>query len=324
MQVDPKSEKIVHLSPYQGMNNNPISYFDPDGDLPFLAAVGIGALIGGGTGAIQSGWSGFWKGALIGGAAGAASFGLGSLTSAMSTAGTNLTGAGVANSLGTLSTLTNIGGHAGIGGLSSLAGGGNFESGALSGGFSAVSGLTLGGLGDGGQLAAGALSGGVGSVIGGGNFWQGAGQGLITVGLNHLANHIPNRLDLRNATDDQIIKKFEEALAKEQSRFNRTGEYRPLDMERYFKNFPLFHQTHIFPSGFIQGAPVNLEVPVQQYNRTKLKWGGPDWNHEYFHAPSKTYWTRYTYAKYGSTNYPLWNISFPTRFENVISEVPGF
>ena len=57
------------------MNNNPISFSDPEGDFPWLA-VGIAAAlqgVGGGINASNNGGSflgGFAKGALIGGALG--------------------------------------------------------------------------------------------------------------------------------------------------------------------------------------------------------------------------------------------------------------
>lgn len=38
------------------------------------------------------------------------------------------------------------------------------------------------------MIASGGLSGGVSSSIAGGNFWDGAKQGVITSGLNHLAH----------------------------------------------------------------------------------------------------------------------------------------
>ena len=77
--------------------------------------------------------------------------------------------------------------------------GGNFLSGALAGAFASVSNDLLGNAiknsgeysvvrSKGFALITGAVSGGVGSVLGGGNFWMGAGQGLIVTAFNFLAH----------------------------------------------------------------------------------------------------------------------------------------
>jgi len=79
LQVDPEAETLNHLSPYNSMNNNPISNVDPDGDLPFLAVVGIGAAVFGtsnlavqaSNGEINNFWDGleaFGSGAVAGAA----------------------------------------------------------------------------------------------------------------------------------------------------------------------------------------------------------------------------------------------------------------
>ncbi len=69
-QVDPKAEATFPLTPYGSMNNNPISFTDPDGDIAFLPIL-IGAGIGAISGGLTNGWEGAWKGALVGAIGGA-------------------------------------------------------------------------------------------------------------------------------------------------------------------------------------------------------------------------------------------------------------
>ena len=91
------------------------------------------------------------------------------------------------------------GAHAIAQGTLSYMQGGNFWSGALAGAFASVANDVLGYYIDkagsksfiktkGFALITGAVSGGVGSVLGGGNFWMGAGQGLVVTAFNFLAH----------------------------------------------------------------------------------------------------------------------------------------
>lgn len=111
-------------------------------------------------------------------------------------------GTQIAKALGETGTLiARAGAHALTQGALSYVQGGNFWSGALSGAFASASSELLGyatrNVGadnilksDGFALFNGAVSGGVGSVLGGGNFWVGAGQGLIVTAFNYLAHKI--------------------------------------------------------------------------------------------------------------------------------------
>lgn len=108
--------------------------------------------------------------------------------------------AAVAETLGKVGTiLARAGAHALTQGVLSYVQGGNFWSGALSGAFTSASNdlleMATSKVGansflksDGFALINGAVSGGVGSVLGGGNFWMGAGQGLIITAFNYLAH----------------------------------------------------------------------------------------------------------------------------------------
>ncbi|MBK9564739.1 MAG: hypothetical protein IPO37_06000 [Saprospiraceae bacterium] len=177
-QVDPKAEAMMDMSPYCAMNNTPITYADPDGDLPFLAFVAIGAATGvfsNGLSNVSNGqnfFAGAGKAALWGGIGAAASFGVGAAFGATGSFGHELLRAGA---------------HGLTQGGISAAQGGNFWQGALSGGISSGIGSGIDAIGGNGghQILGGGLGGGIGSAISGGNFWQGFGQGLAVGAFNH-------------------------------------------------------------------------------------------------------------------------------------------
>lgn len=125
-------------------------------------------------------WGQFGKSVGFGALSGAVTFGIGE---AFSAAGN------FAGNFGT-EALRGIAHGLAQGGMSTLQGG-DFWTGFASGtlGSWAASGYSASGLGaklgDAGMLGFGALSGGIGVAATGGNFWQGAGIGLMTSGLNH-------------------------------------------------------------------------------------------------------------------------------------------
>lgn len=115
--------------------------------------------------------------------------------------------------------MAKAGAHSLTQGVMSFMQGGNFWGGALSGVFTSVSndllGLATDNLGnnnilksDGFALFNGAVSGGVGSVLGGGNFWMGAGQGLIVAAFNYLEHKVAPGLKKQKT----FYEKFKTAL----------------------------------------------------------------------------------------------------------------
>lgn len=169
---------------YSYVHNNPLRYTDPDGNIPVLAAVAIGAAVGVLGNGINNAmhhrnfFDGAGKAAAFGAIGGLVSAGIGSLAQLAPTA---LDAAVIQMNLHGLSA-----------GFISFAQGGNPVSGFVSGATSSVVGsfsIHLGG-GASATLLGGALSGGVGAAISGGDFWMGVQQGLITTGLNHLAHEM--------------------------------------------------------------------------------------------------------------------------------------
>ena len=208
-QVDPKAEALYRLSPYQSMANNPIKYSDPEGDLPFLAVVGIGVA----TGIFSNGLAnasngqGFFdsagKAAFWGGVSAAASFGIGSAFGGVGSFGREL-GRGLAHGVST--------------GIQSELSGGSFGQGFLSGGVSSGIGSSLDGLGPMAQIGGGGLGGGIGSSLVGANFFSGFGQGIAVGAFNHALQEIyrANLLKSESPIND-ILRAFKEANASGQA-----------------------------------------------------------------------------------------------------------
>ena len=198
MQVDPRAESLSGLSPYNSMNNNPIAFSDPEGDIAWFAP-----LVGAGINVISNGLSNISNGnGFFQGAGGAAFWG--------AISGTASAGIGDLFGHGLGSVQHEIGrglAHGFSGGIQSALQGGGFGSGFLSGGLSSGIGSGIGALGGGAfdQILGGGLSGGLGSVIGGGSFFDGLSQGLAVGALNHAASSLfqggqgdpPSKEDIR-------------------------------------------------------------------------------------------------------------------------------
>ena len=82
---------------------------------------------------------------------------------------------------------------AAVGGLSSVARGGNFQSGFLAAGFSSFAGAEIPSAGPVGNVVIGAAIGGTASVIGGGKFENGAVTGAFAYVIGQINNGAPNQ-----------------------------------------------------------------------------------------------------------------------------------
>lgn len=169
------------------MSNNPISNVDPDGDLGFLAIVGIGAVtnvFSNGLSNLSQGnsfFSGVGSAALWGGVGAASGYGIGSVF-------------GKTGSF--LKELGRAGAHGLSSGVQSELSGGSFGQGILSGSISSGIGSGIDALGGnaGDQILGGGLGGGIGSAISGGNFFDGFGQGIAVGAFNHSLHNFATQL----------------------------------------------------------------------------------------------------------------------------------
>lgn len=230
---DPKLHRFLQpdnfiQDPYNTQNynrygyvlNNPLKYTDPSGELAFLAAVGIGALIAATTYTLTAlladvpfSVGGLMKASFIGAFSAAVTFGIGSATATIGNFYVRSAVQAVA--------------HGTFQGGMSEAQGGKFITGFASGSLSSIassafsggynhSGIDAqgnminpqqawGGAGSFaqnpvGMVAFGTVMGGAGASLSGGNFWQGAATGLVVSGLNHVAHKVT--LDIQQSKNN--------------------------------------------------------------------------------------------------------------------------
>ena len=180
---------------YSYCHNNPLKFSDPDGNDPvilaFAVGVGMGLLTKGLINVVEgrnllAGDAKSWITAgLVGGVSGVMTMGIGNAIGAV--------GAGSGTALGSVGTeIARAGAHGLVQGMLAPVSGGDFLSGFASGAISSALGSgammyggsfgnsTLGGFG------ISALGGGIGAELTGGSFWEGARNGLVIHGLNHV------------------------------------------------------------------------------------------------------------------------------------------
>ncbi|WP_407267092.1 RHS repeat-associated core domain-containing protein [Tenacibaculum maritimum] len=189
--------------------NNPLKFTDPSGE-EFITAVLIGALISVTTNGIINLNEGrpFFQGAglaaLTGAIGGAFAFGIGEAVSGLK---------------GFLKVAVQTLAHGHLGGVMSVAMGGDYFSGFAAGavgsaiGHYAKIGLEKAGANNfwkaSGIITAGSLSGGVGSFVSGGKFWDGFRNGAISTTLNHVIHMVQKKIKTIRSTREALKHYFE-------------------------------------------------------------------------------------------------------------------
>lgn len=210
--------------------NNPLKFTDQSGE--FIIAALVGALISVVTNGIINVIEGrpFFQGA-----------GLAALTGAIGGAFAKIIGNAVQGLKGILKVGIQAVAHGHLGGMMSLAMGGDYFSGFAAGaigsaiGHYALKGLESAGANNfwksAGTITAGSLSGGVGSVISGGKFWDGFRNGAISSSLNHVAHMIQESAKakkiVKNAKKHDKSKKWSYEVEKDnfKSKTNKCNKF---------------------------------------------------------------------------------------------------
>jgi RHS repeat-associated protein len=200
------------LNRYSYVNNNPLIYTDPSGNIflvddlaiilgsmlaaKLIVSAAAGAVLGAGMAAATGGNIGM--GALTGAISGMAFAGAGALVGELGLAGA---GATFGDKLATVGIHAAAGAISG--GINSAITGGNIGIGALTGAISGGIGMAVGSLNFipkdfGYQLAsrsfAGAVSGGIAAELSGGDFWEGFRQGAMTAAAGYLFNCVLSKM----------------------------------------------------------------------------------------------------------------------------------
>src|SRR5690554_5510789 len=105
------------------------------------------------------------------------------------------------------------------------------------------------------MIASGGLSGGISSSIAGGNFWDGARQGIITSGLNHLAHSGVNAYQ-KHRFDREIDRAFGANADKPATRSTET-------ISEAIENIPTLKRFH---TKFLKKFP-NLSVEYNENHK---------------------------------------------------------
>ena len=220
--------------------NNPLKYTDPSGDVfvldDFIAITAMGAMMGAMNAAMSD--KPIWKGALLGAASAAATYGIGQLF-------------GVAGSFG--HELLRAGAHGLSSGVFNALNGDNFWNGLISGAASSGIGSYAQSvnLNSGLMVASTTVMGGVVAWATGGDFLQGAMQGMMIGALNH-AQH--------DQYDPMYKREAERIRIRTRDRIKKDPKYKQKIISEIQNDGKLSFEEAYYWYGYGDGSTIHVDA----------------------------------------------------------------
>ena len=235
-----EGDNSQNYNSYSYCLNNPLKYADPSGDIfvldDFIVITAMGAMMGAMNAAMSD--KPIWKGALLGAASAAATYGIGQLF-------------GVAGSFG--HELLRAGAHGLSSGVFNALNGDNFWNGLISGAASSGMGSYAQSvnLNSGLMVASTTVMGGVVAWATGGDFLQGAMQGMMIGALNH-AQH--------DQYDPMYKREAERIRIRTRDRIKKDPKYKQKIISEIQNDGKLSFEEAYYWYGYGDGSTIHVDA----------------------------------------------------------------
>ena len=235
-----EGDNSQNYNSYSYCLNNPLKYADPSGDVfvldDFIAITAMGAMMGAMNAAMSD--KPIWKGALLGAASAAATYGIGSIFNGVGTFGHELLRAGA---------------HGLSSGVFNALNGDNFWNGLISGAASSGMGSYAQSvnLNSGLMVASTTVMGGVVAWATGGDFLQGAMQGMMIGALNH-AQH--------DQYDPMYKREAERIRIRTRDRIKKDPKYKQKIISEIQNDGKLSFEEAYYWYGYGDGSTIHVDA----------------------------------------------------------------